>query len=388
MTIFNRKDFEKLAKIEHDPNISIYIPTHQAGVETLEGLDAKLLKDKLHEARDWLMNKGYQKKDADEYLQKAYDLVGDKTFWRYQSDGLAIFISRDFFDYYRVPVSFDEEVTINQKFDIKPLLPLLSENDRFYLLTLSQHNIRLFEGNVASLNEIDLQDKAPTSFEEALGKEAPEDDIQHHSMPAASTGGSTQPVYHSQRSEAQLKQRELHKFFSMVDEGLHKVLPTDRTPLVIAGVDYLLPIYREVNSFKQILPEAIQGNQDHEVLDRLHEKAWDIISKHFEDDTAKTIERYNRVYGAGKASEVIDDIVVKAMSGSVDTLFIERGVDLWGTVDLSKSKVEKHSHYHEGDECLLNLSAVNTMLTGGQVYLLDKDKLPSNNSPAAAIFRS
>ncbi len=391
MTIFERKDFERLAKVDQDPSVSIYIPTHQSGMETLMGQDAKLLKDKIHEARDWLIKKGYDKKEADDYLQKAYDLVEDNSFWRHQFDGLAVFLSNNFFEYYRVPLSFDELVTVNQKFDLKPLLPLLSENDRFYLLTLSQQSVRLYEGNVTSLREVDISEKAPQSFEEALGKDETEDELQHHAMPPSGSGGATQPVYHSHRSEAQEKQRELRKFFSRIDEGLQEVLPSDpndRTPLVIAGVDYLLPIYREVNSYKYLLPEGIQGNQDHEVLDRLHEKAWHIISNHFDDDVQKTKERFNRVYGAGKASEIIDDIIVNAQSGLVDTLFLERGVDFWGKVDLSQNKIEKHKHYEDGDECLLNLSAVNTILTGGQVYLLDRDDLPVTNSPAAAILRN
>lgn len=391
MTIFERKDFERLAKVDHYPSVSIYIPTHQSGMETLEGQDAKLLKDKVHDAREWLIRKGYDKKDADAYLKQAYELVEDNTFWRYQLDGLAVFISNNVFEYYRVPLSFDELVTVNQKFDLKPLLPLLSENDRFYLLTLSQHNVRLFEGNVTTLREIDISEKVPQNFEDVLGKDEQEDEIQHHAMPTSGTGGATQPVYHSHRSEAQEKQRELRKFFSQVDEGLQEILPSDpndRTPLVIAGVDYLLPIYREVNSYKYLLPEGIQGNQDHEVLDRLHEKAWKIISSHFDDDVQKTVERFNRVYGAGKASEIIDDIIVNAQSGLVDTLFLERGVDFWGQVDLSQNMIEKHKNYQQGDECLLNLSAVNTILTGGQVYLLDRDNLPSTNSPAAAIFRN
>ncbi len=391
MTIFDRKDFEQLANVAYDPSISIYIPTHQAGVETLEGQDAKLFKDKVHEAREWLTKKGYDKNEAEQYLQKAYDLVDDTTFWRHQSDGLAVFLSGDYFTYYRVPINFDELVTVNKKFDLKPLLPLLSENDRFYLLTLSQHKIRLFEGNVTSLHEIDITDKVPNSLEEALGKDEPESELQFHSVPPTGTGGSEQAIYHPHGEEAQNKQREIRRFFTMVDEGLQEILPTDpneRTPLVIGGVDYLLPIYREVSSFKYLLPESIYGNLDNEILDRLHEKAWEIISSHFDDDIGKAKERFNRVYGAGKASEDMNEIIKKANSGLVDTLFLERGVDFWGKVDLSQNVIEKHKNYQEGDECLLNLSAVKTIQTGGQVYLLDRDNLPASNSPAAAIFRA
>jgi hypothetical protein len=46
-------------------------------------------------------------------------------------------------------------VIVSERFHVKPLLPLLSGDGRFYVLALSQNEIRLLQGTRYSVEQVD-----------------------------------------------------------------------------------------------------------------------------------------------------------------------------------------------------------------------------------------
>ena len=52
----------------------------------------------------------------------------------------------------------------------------------------------------------------------------------------------------------------LLKYFRLIDRGLHDLFEDERAPLVLAGVEYLFPIYREANTYPRLIEEGIPGN--------------------------------------------------------------------------------------------------------------------------------
>jgi glycosyltransferase involved in cell wall biosynthesis len=66
------------------------------------------------------------------------------------------------------------------------------------------------------------------------------------------------------------------RFFQSVSQGLNSVLADDTVPIVLAGVESLLPIYREASSYRTILQDSVTGNPGRENLKDLHEQAWKI----------------------------------------------------------------------------------------------------------------
>ena len=54
-------------------------------------------------------------------LEPAHGLLDDERFWRYQSRGLALFITADSTRIYRLPLSFEPLVLIPDRFlNLKP----------------------------------------------------------------------------------------------------------------------------------------------------------------------------------------------------------------------------------------------------------------------------
>ena len=87
-------------------------------------------------------------------LEPASKLLQDSHFWQHQSDGLAIFLSSNRARRYRLPLNFAELVVVADHFHISPLLPLFTGDGQFYILALSQNEVRLLLGTRYSVSEV------------------------------------------------------------------------------------------------------------------------------------------------------------------------------------------------------------------------------------------
>jgi len=72
---------------------------------------------------------------------------------------------------------------------LKPLLPLLTDNGRFYILAMSQNEIRLLEGTHYSVQQVELPEEVPESLAEALKYEEAENEVWLYSSSSGATIG-------------------------------------------------------------------------------------------------------------------------------------------------------------------------------------------------------
>ncbi len=166
MNLIPRNELEPLLQTSGGPCVSIFLPTFRTGVETQQNLIR--LKNLMRSAQERLDEWGMRGPEADEFLEPARRLVHDNSFWFNQSDGLALFRSSDMFKTFRLPVSFNELAVVENRFHLKPLFPLISDESHFYILALSLKNTRLLSGHRFGIQEVDLGD-VPNSLNEALG---------------------------------------------------------------------------------------------------------------------------------------------------------------------------------------------------------------------------
>ncbi len=82
----------------------------------------------------------------------------------------------------------------------------------------------------------------------------------------------------------------------------------------------------------------------------------------------------------------VDEVIRAAAAGQVDELLIAEGEELWGKYDPVRDTIEAHGHEVPGDEDLIDLAAIQTLLNGGNVHLLPKENMP-RQSTVAATFR-
>jgi hypothetical protein len=387
MNVLDRKELKGLVENREGPCVSIFMPTHRKGPETQQG--PIRLKNLLREAEQQLVELEVRPAKAREWLAPAAALLQDFNFWQYQSDGLALFIAEGFFRYYRTPLSFEELTVVTSRFHLKPVLPLLTQDGQYYILALSQNQVRLLDCTRHGVAEIPLEDTAvPTSIRQALGYDDPEKQLQFRSGLTSSMpyeGGRGTVVFHGHESSNRVKD-DLRRYFLQVDNGVRELIGEDGPPLLLAGVDYVLPIYAEANKYSNLMEQGITGNPDQLRAEELQEQGWPIVEPHFRQTQETAAAKYHEMLSKGLASNDIKEIIPAAHQGRVDSLFVALGVEVWGIISPENGKVQIHQEPRAGDEDLLDLAAVQTLSNSGVVFVVPAEETP-DTEPLAAVFR-
>ncbi len=384
MDVLTLDEIRKLTRDRGGPRVSLYMPTHRVGTETQQ--DPTRCRNLLREARRSLSDREVSSRQADELLQAADDLAGDRMFWQHQSDGLALFAAPGTFNHYRLPIRFNSLVTVADRFHIKPLLPLLTGDGRFFVLALSQNRVRFFQGSRFNLNPVEDMGNIPGSLKEALGPDDLGSSVQYRTGMSDGRGGHT-AIYHGQGYGSEDAKKDLGRYFSQIDRAVRELLRDDTAPLVLAGVDYLLPIYRESSTHPNLAEGGITGSPDRLSTEELHKAAWELVRGHFRREEETAAARYRAMAGTGLTSDDIRTALVAAFNGRVDSLFVAIGVHQWGVYCEDTATVQLTERDHADSEDLLDLAAVYTLNNGGTVYAVPKTRIPAEGRAVAALFR-
>ncbi|MEL6441016.1 MAG: hypothetical protein AAFQ80_17385 [Cyanobacteria bacterium J06621_8] len=379
MKILSNQELEKLFNIRERLCVSLYLPTEKAGSETRQNSIG--FKNLLHEAESKLIDSGLTASEAAEFLQEANALIDNYDFWQHQAEGLAYFQTQNTAHYYCLPENFTSSVEISDRFYLKPLLPLFTKNNEFYLLALAQNEIRLFRGNKYGLQPLELPEDVPASFDEAMRYEDPEKQLQSHS-----TQGDRNPVFHGQGAGNSDSKNDILRYFQQIDRGLSSFLKSKQIPLILAGVDYLFPLYQEANSYATLLPKGIVGNPEHLSSEELYQKAQPIIQSQFHQAEQEAKQEYQELLATKQASADIKQIIPAAYNGQVDTLFITANLRCWGKFKPETNSIQVEQNSTEDNLDLLDFAAIHTFLQGGVVYLMPQEQMPDAES-VAAIYR-
>jgi hypothetical protein len=322
-------------------------------------------------------------------LAPAWEIVEDTMFWRNRSDGLAMFISPSLFRYYRLPIQLDEALIVNDRFHIRQLLRLYTGEGEFYLLALSQDEVRLLKGSRFSISTIDLKDM-PTSLAEALKYDDFQKETSIHGGTAQGRATHGAAVFQGHGVGSSDNTRQAHdsllRYFREIDRGLHEMLRGNNAPLILAGVEYLFPIYREANTYPNLITEGVAGNPELLSAEDLHTRAWHLVQPYFVADMHRAAAQYKNLSGTGKASSDINDVAPAAYNGKVASLFISHNQHLWGTFDPESHNVELAVDNTNGADDLLDFVAIQAIRNGATVYAVDPDAIP-DSSPVAAVYR-
>ena len=383
MDTFSTSDLRRLTTAQQGPCVSIFMPTHASGPDGQQ--DALRLKNLLAQAERGLVDQGVRAPEAKKLLEPVRSLPAEPGFWEKRSLGLAVFITEGLWNPFRVPLSLDETVVVNRRFQVNPLLPLVGVNDQYYVLALSQNRVRFLEGRQFGMQEVKV-DGLPKDMAQALNFDSSERPSLAHAAPRSQPGKSS-AVVHSLGGDREPAKEELAQYFRAVDAALRDPLRDQRAPLILAGVQYLLPIYREVSAYTHIARDEVPGNPDHLAEHELHSRTWPLVQSYLEQARQDAAAKYRKLAGTGKTSDDLRRIVLAAQQGQVEALFVDRAAHRWGTFDAATGQLtERPSPAPEqGDDDLLDYAAVQTLLHRGAVYAVSADQVPS--PPAAAVFR-
>jgi hypothetical protein len=386
MDLLSKDDLRTLLDTRPGWHVSMFMPMIQRGAETQQNpIRCKTL---LRQAEEQLLACGLPPREARDLLHPAQELLPDQTFWQRQRHGLALFLAPGVLRAYRVPLTLEELVVVTHRFHLKPLLPLLSGDGHFFVLALSQKEVRLVKGTRFDVEEVELQD-VPQGMAAALRYDDPEKKDHHFPGSQGRQAGGVSPLAgHGVGIDDATHEPDdpILRYFQQVDSGLRPLLRDEHAPLVLAGVEYLLPIYRRANTYANLLEEGVIGNPQGLRPEELHERAWAIVQPYFREGQERAAERYHQLVGTGRATGDVASVVTAAYDGRVETLFVAIGVQQWGVFQDEARRVEVHREALSGDEDLLNVAAVYTFLRRGTVYAVAPDQMP-DHTPVAAILR-
>lgn len=394
MDLFTKESLLELISDVQGPCLSIYMPTERKGAETQQG--PIRLKNLLNQVEQELAQRGERTPDIQDLLAPAQALVNRNDFWQYQSDGLALLLAPDMMRTYRLPLPFTETALVNDRFYIKPLLPLLTGDGAFYVLALRQGGVRLLQGSRFALAEVELSADTPKSLAEALQYDEFETSLRFHIGSRPSTGSTRNApdrgaaIFHGQGGagdDANLKE-QIIEFFRQLDNGVRAHLEGGEHPLLIlAGIDYLRGLYRQVNQYNGLAEEEIATDPEALSLPELHKRAWAIVAPRFSADQQVAMENYQQLAGTQdpRAAHTIEQIALAAYFQRVDTLLLLPSATHWGNFDPAENRVHLHEARQAGDEDLVDFATIHTLLNGGRVYLVEPDSWPVTTSLAAIL---
>jgi hypothetical protein len=379
MPTLSQEELKSVLAQGQGPALSIFLPTHRAGPDIQQ--DSIRLKNLLKQAENQLITEGIRSADARGLLAPVSALLDDAAFWRHQEEGLAIFRSQNVFRVYRLPLSLQEFVAVSDRFYVKPLLPLLINDVKFYILALSQKAVRLLECSPDQVRNVELPD-VPQGMQEAVPGPAPE--LQHYSRPVGGNSNARFQGHGAGIDDGDVV--NLTRYFHRIRDGLKGILNHDRAPLVLACVEYLAPLFREAMRDRNILEPIVAGNPDGLTNEELHDKAWPIAEPHFQEARTMAAAQYHEGIAKGRAGNSLATVLPAAYQGRVATLFVPLGVHRWGRFDFDRLTLEEHEHEQAGDDELIDLAAKQTVLQGGNVYASKPEDIPGHEL-LAAVYR-
>jgi hypothetical protein len=186
-------------------------------------------------------------------------------------------------------------------------------------------------------------------------------------------------------TDKETKDQYLAHFYKQIDRGLNEILRGKTEPVVPAGVEYELALYRSVSTHPHLIGEGVEGAPNSLKAGEMHARALDVLLRQYDKKVDDALSEYNHKVGGG-ASNRLKEIVPAAHDGRVLTLLESDSLEIPGSFDETTYTVKGRESGTSEDEDLVNDAVVQTILHAGQVFVVPNSKMP-NGAPLAAIFR-
>ena len=377
----NRITLEEIRKIgaAEGPWLTILMPLTVTPRET--GQNAIRLRRAIEAAELQFAEKGVSAEHSQRMLEPLRQLTEERNWGTDQ--GLALFCASDVFRAYLLSKPLPSVVSVAEHVHITPLLAHMNGHGAFYVVTLSQKNVRLLRCNESECEEIPLPAGIPKSLADDSQTEQPDHDLTN-SITAGPSHGAMRGVMFTTSTDREGKDEYLLKFYKHVSEGLHELFKEEGVPVVAAGVDYELALFRRVNVYPNLVEEAVHGALSGFKNGELHRRALEAVQSHRETPLRKALARFQQYERRNRTSTTMKEIVKAAWDGRIEDLFLAEGAQYMGKFDEATDRVRRHAV--RGEEDLLNAAAMRTILHSGDVFVVPAGKVP-RSAPAAASFR-
>jgi hypothetical protein len=379
MTTITTTQLYDLVTADGEPCVSIFMSTHPAGREGQQ--DAVRLKNLLVEAEQELMARGMRGVTARKFLEPIARLTVESA-WEKRKNGLAIFRSQEKLVSYQLEQEFPERLVVGRHFYVKPLVPLLGTSSNFLVLAFSRNHVRLLKGTAQGYERLKLPG-LPLNMEWGLNLQTADRGEQVHSG-MWGVPGKEGSVFHGQGGHRDTDKEELAEYCRLVDDALRPVLSEMPWPLVLAGVEYEVAIFRLASTYPNIAREALRGSFDLTTDQELYEQGRVVVQQSLGTPREEALDLFRTTTARNRTSDAADEIVPAAYEGRVDTLFVDCEAEVPGRYDPATRSLSVDDDGLPMFD-LVELAITETIRHRGTVYAATANELPAGSAMCALL---
>ena len=322
--------------------------------------------------------------DPAAYLRPVEEALRDMRGETKNRGRVAVFRAPEVMMAFRVSDVVKPIVAIGDHFDMRTLLAVASTQMSFYVLALSQNRTRLLRCTEHSSEEVPMAG-APVSLREAMQTRQP-DHVLDNRASAGPSMGSGGGVMFGTSTDADDKDEYLLHFFAEIDKAVHEVLKGSSDPLIPAGVEHEIALYRRVNTYPHLADPGIHGAPDGLEGGEMHRRALEFLQERMAQPGNEVPADFDKKAGTGHASTRIPDIVDAAYQGRVSRLYLQENATYMGVYDAVRQRVKHTLDPLDSPEDLIDGAVRQTILHGGIARILPASAMP-NGVPVCALFR-
>jgi hypothetical protein len=319
-------------------------------------------------------------------LAPLLELAERHDFWNCTHDGLAVLRDRNLFRVYKLQRPVAELAVVADSFHTKPLLRILQSADRYQVLAVNRHEVKLYEGNRDVLDEIDLAEGVPPTLTEALGEELT--DPRQTVSAYGGSGGGQSPMHHGHGGKKDEVDSDAERFFRAVDRAIleHHSKPSG-LPLILAALPEHHHVFHRVSHNPFLIAESLDVHPDSlSSTGELRQRIWKIIEPRYVARLVGLVDTFSSTMPKGLADDDLAQVARAAVGGRVATLLIEACREIPGRIDASTGELEFDDLAHpELDDVLDDLGAL-ALRMGGEVVIVPSERMPTDTG-IAAIYR-
>ena len=271
----------------------------------------------------------------------------------------------------RIPVK--ERAHVGQIFAIQPLLMELQHNVHFRVLSLSQNQVTLYEGDWYGLQALEAPE-VPADIQAALGQDFGRagQGIQAHS--AGGQGAGT--ILHGHGGSRENREIDRDRFYTLIAHSVREQWADRYDPLVLAADSAHQGRFRLKARLAGLLSEGIEGDIERMRPEALHAQAWPIVARWRRLGIQKELDRAGEAMGHNRATADLPSLRAAASTGQVERLWMDATYEWVGHPQPQETPDSGVAQ----EEDFRDILAAQVVCSGGSVHVLEPGLLPSGST--------
>lgn len=348
--------FYKVLEFDTYPCVSILMNTHR----TAPGYhkDPLRLKNLVKEATERLA-KDFSKRDMAPIVDNLNELVESIDFSN-NMDGLILFANSTYKEKVLLPFPTKDRVIIDNTFATRDLIRWINRDTNYYVLTLNQNLVRLYEAHREQLNEI----KGKFPYENNLY--------------------ITDKLVASFSNEGEKKIKE---YFNTIDKMFLEVYKEKPSFLLLTGTPKNISYYKEVADKKDVIIGALEGNYERISTHEIGKAAWPIVKKELAVRRNAILQDLKQAISQNKYASGVHEVWRAANEGRCSVLLVEEDYREAVSIEPKTNtlRIEEDSKLTGVIDDIADEIAEIVIKMGGRVVFTENDSLTEHKRIAAIL---